>query len=269
MFARSKTTPIHGLVLGALIALAGAWTGPAAADALDAILEQGVVRIAVPRDLPPFGALDEAGQIEGYDVEVAKLLAGDLGVRLELRPVTSVERVPALLTHQVDLIIANLGVNPERAKAVAFSIPYAPFFSGIFGAPGLAVSAPGNLAGRTIAVTRDTLEDAELTKLAPGDARILRFDDNQATMTAFLSGEAELVATGNVVVAALARLHPDTPVATKLRLRESPGSIGVRRSEPELRDWVNVFVYHKKLSGDLDRLARSWFGEPLPPLPVF
>jgi polar amino acid transport system substrate-binding protein len=254
-----------------LAALAGTWIalgGPAAADAIDAILEAGIVRIAVPQDLPPFGSLSTEGALEGYDVDVAKLLARDLGVQGELVPVRSGDRIPALLTHKADLVVANLGLNPERARAIAFSQPYAPFFSGVFGKTGMAVASPADLAGKRIAVTRGTLEDQELTAVAPQGTEIRRFDDNDATLRAFTSGEVDLVATGNVVIATLARLQPDNAVETKFILRESPASIGIRRDTPELRHWVDVFILHKKLTGELDALARKWFGEPLPPLPI-
>ena len=241
--------------------------GPALADDLDRIIEAGLVKIAVPQDLPPFGSVQD-GQLKGYDVDVAKLLAADLGVRLELVPVTSVSRIPALLTERVDLVIANLGISPDRAKTVAFSSPYAPFFSGVFGAPDLAVKSPADLQGKKTAVTRDTIEDRELTKIAPQGAEIVHFDDNNATVSAFLSGKADLIATGNVVVATLLKQDPQRKIESKFRLKESPAGIGVRRGEPELLNWLNVFVFHKKLSGDLDRLSRQWFGEPLPSLPV-
>ena len=113
--------------IGAFVLLnflpAAAW-----ADDLDRLLETGVVRVAVPQDLPPFGSIVE-GAPRGYDVDVALLRAADLGARLELVAVTSPNRIAALFTQRADLVIANLGITPERAKAVSFSTPYAPFFS--------------------------------------------------------------------------------------------------------------------------------------------
>ena len=77
-----------------------------------------------------------------------------------------------------------------------------------------------------------------------------------------------VIATGNVVMAAVLKQHPERRIESKFLIKESPAAIGVRHQEPELLNWVNVFVFHKKLSGDLDRLSRQWFGEPLRPLPV-
>jgi polar amino acid transport system substrate-binding protein len=235
--------------------------------ALDEIIYGGTIRIAVPKDLPPFGSVGSGGKLEGYDVDVANLIAKDLGVKLELVPVASADRLSLLLTRKVHLVIAGLGVSPERAKAIAFSSPYAPFFSAVVGGAGVNVKSLADLAGKKIAVTKDTLEDRELSKSAPKDAVIVRFPDNQATVQAFLSGQTDLLATGNVVAASIAKNNPDKNLVTKFVIRESPASIGVRRGEPELLHWVNVFVYHKKLGGELDQLSRKWLGEPLTSLP--
>ncbi|MGB3613230.1 MAG: hypothetical protein WBA10_05495 [Elainellaceae cyanobacterium] len=51
--------------------------------------------------------------------------------------------------------------------------------------------------------------------------------------------------------------------------KESPAHIGLRRGEIDLLQWVNTFVYHKRLGGELDDLSQKWLGEPLPELPAF
>ena len=111
------------------------------------------------------------GEYEGYDVDVAKLIASDLGVELELVPVTSKQRIPFLETDKVDLVIATMGANPGRAKSIWFSAAYAPFFSGAFAASTVDVSGPGDLAGLKVGLTGGTLEDLELTENAPDGHR--------------------------------------------------------------------------------------------------
>jgi polar amino acid transport system substrate-binding protein len=236
--------------------------------ALDKIIDAGVVRIAVPSDLPPFGSRSPGGQLNGYDIDVARMLAEALGVRHELVPVTSSDRIAALLTLRADLVVANLGVSPERAKSIAFSSPYAPFFIAVYGATELAVKEAADLKARKLAVTRNTIEDRALTKLGVEGADILRFDDNEKTLDAFITGQAELLATGNVVAAALVKRASDRKIEAKFVLQDSPASIGVRRDEPGLLHWVNVFVFSKKLNGELDQISRKWLGGPLPPLPT-
>lgn len=102
----------------AFAALAAIGTfSPAAADLSD-ILSSGTIKIAVPENFPPFGALGASGEHEGYDVDVAKLIAADLGVELEIVPVASKQRIPYLETDRVDLVISSMGANPGRAKSI-------------------------------------------------------------------------------------------------------------------------------------------------------
>jgi polar amino acid transport system substrate-binding protein len=239
----------------------------AAENTLDDIIEAASIRIAVPQDYPPFGFAGADGKLQGYDIDVAELLARDLGVRLELVAVTSVNRIPYLQANKVDLIISSLGASPERAKAIAFSRAYAPFYAGVYGPPEVRVASPADLSGKTIGVTRNTLEDVELSKLAPEDASISRFDDAASMHAALLSGRVQLVAEGNAAMAALAAANPGRDFERKFVLKQSPAHIGVRRGDIELRHWVDVFVYHKTLGGELNQLSLKWFGEPLPAFP--
>ena len=79
------------------------------------------IRIAVPENFPPFGSLGEEGEYVGYDVEIARMIADDLGVELELVTVTSKQRISFLETDRVDLVVSIMGANPERAKSIWFS----------------------------------------------------------------------------------------------------------------------------------------------------
>lgn len=238
-------------------------------NTLDDIINTGIVRVAVPQDFPPFG-MAVNNQPEGYDIEIAKLVAQDLGAELELVPVNSADRIPALQSNKVDLIISSLGANPERAKSIYFSIPYAPFFSGVYGGPATArVSSYTDLTTYTIGVTKGSLEDLEMTNKAPEGARIERYDDNSLTINAFLSGKVDLIATGNVVAAAIIQNNPEKNITSKFVMQNSPCMVGVRRGDVDLLQWVNVFIAHKRLDGELDQLAEQWFGEPIGELPAF
>lgn len=242
----------------------------AAVSSLDAIIEAGTIKIAVPQDFAPFGSVDASGELEGYDIDVATLLAEDLGVELELVPVTSDNRIPFLQTGEVDLVISSMGANPERAKSVFFSIPYAPFFSGLYGSADITgIAGFEDLSGYTIGVTQGTLEDLELSDAVPDGVEIERFADNSLTASSLISGQVDMIATGNVVASELAKNNPDKTIEGKFIIKESPAHIGLRRGDVDLLQWVNTFVYHKRLGGDLDDFSQKWLGEPLPPLPAF
>eukprot|EP01133_Synstelium_polycarpum_P029785 gene29785-36626_t len=85
---------------------------------LNDITSRGTVRIGVLTGAPPMGMVDEKGNPTGYDVDVANLIAGYLGVKAELVPLTPPSRIPALQTGKVDFLIATLAPTGERAKTV-------------------------------------------------------------------------------------------------------------------------------------------------------
>ncbi|MEO1602814.1 MAG: transporter substrate-binding domain-containing protein [Pseudomonadota bacterium] len=251
----------------AAIALATAPVLPAKADLSD-ILSAGTVKIAVPENFPPFGSLGADGEHEGYDVDVAKLIAEDLGVSLELVPVTSDQRIPFLETDRVDLVISSMGANPQRAKSIWFSSAYAPFFSGAFAGSNKAITSVADLAGMKVGLTGGTLEDLELTESAPEGTEIIRFGDNAATLEAFKSGQVDVLVTGNVVASTLSATNPDLDMETKFIIKDSPAFIGVKKGNFDLLQWVNVFILHKTLGGELNTFSEKWLGQSLPPLPA-
>lgn len=254
-----------------LTALAGllavTMASPAAAN-LDEILNEGTIEIGVPENFPPFGSLGAEGEYEGYDVDVARMIAKDLGVDLELVPITSKQRIPYLETDRVDLVISSMGANPTRAKSIWFSNAYAPFFSGAFAAPDVAVSSPDDLTGLKAGVTGGTIEDIELSDMAPDGVQIVRFGDNAATLEAYKSGQVDVLVTGNTVAANLAANNDDIQLETKFVIKESPAFMGIKKGNMDLLRWANVFILHKRLGGELDDLSQKWLGQKLPDLPT-
>ncbi len=242
-------------------------TSTVQAGDLSEILSSGTVKIAVPESFAPFGSIGATGEHEGYDVDVAKLIAEDLGVELELVPVVSKQRIPFLETDRVDLVISVMGANPSRAKSINFSSAYAPFYSGAFASSELSISSPADLSGLTVGVTGGTLEDLELTKVAPSDANITRFGDNAATLSAFTSGQVQVLVTGNTAAASLTESDPNLDLERKYIIKDSPCFIGVKKGNEDLLRWVNVFILHKKLGGELNAISQKWLGQDLPSLP--
>jgi polar amino acid transport system substrate-binding protein len=253
---------VAGLALIAAL-LARPAMAPAADEALDRIVKKGVVRIAIPDNFPPFGTLGPDMKPQGYDIDTAALIAEGLGVKPEFVTLSSTERVPRLVGHDVDLVISTLGKDAEREKLIDFSIAYAPFFSAVFGPASVAAAKPEDLAGKTIAVTRDTVEDRALTQLAPAGATIKRYADNAGTQVAFLSSQTALIATGNAVAGEVLEKSLVKKTALKFVLRNSPCFIGVAKGEPGLLAKVNAIVAAARQDGRLERISRQWLKSPL------
>lgn len=237
---------------------------PAQADALQDIRKAGILRVAVPQDFPPFGSVGPDLKPVGYDIDTAKLMAQGLGVALELVPVTSANRIAYLQTGKVDLVISSMGKNAEREKVIDFSEAYAPFFNGVFGPPTIKADKPEDLNGKTIGVTRGAVEDIELSKIAPSGATIKRYEDNNGTISAFLSGQVQLIATGNVVAAAILAKNPPKKPETKFLIKNSPCYIGLNKNEPALKAKVDAILAAAKKDGSLDVISRKWLGTGIP-----
>ena len=233
-------------------------------NTLETIKKSGVISIAVPQDFPPFGSVGADMQPVGYDIDTARLIAKSLGVKVKLVPVTSTNRIPYLTTGKVDLVISSLGKNAEREKAIDFSAAYAPFFNGVFGPADLNVATAEELAGKTIAVTRGAVEDMELTKIAPASTEIRRFEDNSSTIAAYLSGQVQMVATGNVVAASINGQNPAKKLEVKFLIKNSPCYIGLNKNQPELQKAVDDIITQAKKDGQLEAIAQTWLHTSLP-----
>lgn len=252
---------LFALLAGALLLTS---TASALADQLQDIEKRGVIRIAVPQDFPPFGSVGTDLQPQGYDIDMAKYLAKQMKLKLQLVPVTSANRVPYLQTDKVDLVISSLGKNPEREKVIDFSRAYAPFFLGVFGPKDGTLKDATELGGKSIGVTRGAVEDMVLTSVAPKEAEVKRYEDNNTTLSAYLSGQVQYVATGNLVVAAIARQNADKAPVAKFMLKDSPCFIGMKKNEPALKAKVDELIGQALKDDTLNKLSQEWLKAPLP-----
>lgn len=256
-------------LMSATLALAASLlAAPAMAQsALDDIMGKKLITIAIPTDFPPYGFVATDLKPQGLDVDMANLIAAKLGVKAELVPVTSANRIPYLQTKKADLVISTLGKNPEREKVIDFTAAYSPFFQAVFAPKTLAIKGWPDLAGKTVGVTRGAIEDMELSKLAPAGADIKRFEDNNATVSAYVSGQVQVIATGASVAGNIMHRNPQLGTEYKLLIKDSPNFIGVAKGEDKLRTKVNEIIAAAKASGELDKLAVKWLGRPAGELP--
>ncbi len=260
-----STTRRHAMVTAlALAALAPAVHAQAA---LDDVVKARKITIAIPTDFPPYGFVGTDLKPQGLDIDMANYIASKLGVAIELTPVTSANRVPYLQSGKAHLVISTLGKNPEREKVIDFTSAYSPFFQAVFAAKTMPIKSFADLAGKSVGVTRGAIEDQELTKVAPAGVEIRRFEDNNATVSAFVSGQVQLIATGASVAGNMIARNPQLGTEYKLLLKDSPNFIGVAKGEDKLRLKVNEIIAEAKKAGDLDKMAVKWLGRPAGDLP--
>lgn len=234
------------------------------ANSLADIKKAGVINVGVFEDFPPFASAGPDMRLHGYDIDVANALAASLGVKLNLVAVTGQNRIPYLQDHKVDILL-SVGESPEREKVIDFTAAYAPYYIAVLGPHALKVTGPADLAGKSIGVNRGTLEDTSATKAAPAGADIRRFDNYNGVITAFLSGQVQLIVVGNDVGAAVLARHPAIAPEEKFQLLTSPDHMALNKNEPELKAFLNETIAKMISDGSLNKINEQWLHKPLDP----
>lgn len=265
MFAMKKIRSLAGATLLAGCAALALGTSVASAETIDQVKEKGTLTVGMLVDFPPYGILNTDNKPDGYDADVARQLAKDLGVKVNIVPVTGPNRIPFLLTNKVDMLIASLAITPERAKQVQFSHPYSAAQIVVFGGKDAKIAKAEDLSGLRIGVARASTQDIAVTKVAPKDANIRRFDDDASAMQALLSGQVDAIGCSTTVAAQIAKRAPDR-YENKFVLLQQEMAVAMRPGEPNTLKTVNELVQKNIQNGEFNKLYQKWLGTPLPEL---
>ncbi|MDQ8022007.1 MAG: transporter substrate-binding domain-containing protein [Moraxellaceae bacterium] len=269
IFNRPTFNRLRAVTTAALATLALATSGAAFAQtALDDIIKAKKIRVAVPTDYPPYGFVGLDLKPQGLDIDFAHYIAGKLGVTAELIPVTSANRVPYLQSKKADIVISTLGRTDERAKVIDFTHSYSPFFIAVFAKKDVAVKSFADLAGKSVAVTRGATADQELAKVMPAGTEVKRFEDHVGALSAFMSGQTQVIATSAPEMGTVIEKNPKAGIEQKLVLKISPNFIGVGKGEEALRARVNEIILEAKKNGEIERLSKKWLGREPGELPL-
>ena len=252
------------LATGLALALQFTSTAIAQADELDDITKAGVLKVGIFEDFPPFSSAGTDLKSQGYDIDVINALAKALGVTPELMGITGQNRIPSLTEHKLNLLV-SVGVSDERKKVVAFTAPYAPYSIDVMGPKALEVKSAADLAGKSVAVNRGTLEDTSLTEVAPEGTDIQRFNDYNGVISAFLSGQVQLMVVGNDVGASVLARQPTIEPESKFQLLNSPSAMAINQGEDRLLAKLDEAIAQMKKDGSLDAISKKWLFIPLPP----
>ncbi|MBP1883714.1 transporter substrate-binding domain-containing protein [Sinorhizobium mexicanum] len=258
------TIQIKLKALFAAALMVGAAAGMAHADALDDIKAAGQINVGIFSDFPPFSSASADMSIKGYDIDVAQHIADALGVKLNLVSITGQNRIPYLNDKRVDILM-SVGYSKERAEVIDFAAAYAPYYIAVIGPAELKVAGKDDLGDKTIAVNRGTLEDTSLTEAAPASADIQRFDNYNAVIQAFISGQTQLMVVGNDVGAQVLARQEALKPEQKFQLLTSPSHIGLNKNEERLKQSVNDTVAKMLSDGKLNESSEAWLKTPLNP----
>ncbi|WP_194725205.1 transporter substrate-binding domain-containing protein [Noviherbaspirillum malthae] len=260
----SKRRLVTSSMLALGIAALGINASPVSAQTVADIKKKGELTVGMLVDFPPYGILNSSNQPDGYDADVARLLAKDMGVNLKLVPVTGPNRIPFLLTNKVDVLVASLAVTPERSKQVQFSQPYAAATIVVYGSKKANVKAAPDLKGVRVGVARASTQDIALTAVAPEGTEIRRFDDDASAMQALMSGQVDAIGCSTTVAAQIEKRVPANSFENKFVLRQQVMGIAMRPGQAELQKAVDDFVARNKANGELNKLYRKWLETDMP-----
>lgn len=258
----SMLAKLTSTIVGTLM-LAGA-AGSANADALEDVKAAGRINVGIFSDFPPFSSASADMSIKGYDIDVAQFVADSLGVKLNLVSVTGQNRIPYLTDKRVDMLM-SVGYSKERAEVIDYAAAYAPYYIAVIGPAALKVEGKDDLADKSIAVNRGTLEDTSLTEVAPASADIRRFDNYNSVIQAFISGQTDLMVVGNDVGAQVLARQEALKPEQKFQLLTSPSHIGLNKGEEGLKAAINDAVARMLAEGKLNASSEMWLKTPLDP----
>ncbi|EWY41672.1 amino acid ABC transporter [Skermanella stibiiresistens SB22] len=251
-------------IFAAMAALCLMASGVTHADTLSKIKSSKKIAIAIDLGAAPFGSYDNDMREVGSDVDTAKLIAGGLGVDLQIVPVTSTNRIPFLLTGKVDAVISQFGITDERKKVVAYSLPYASVPVILAGPPDAAIKEWADLAGKSVVVTRGTNNDLDVTRNAPAGTNIVRYDDDATSMTAIISGQYDLFATSPALINTINTKNPALKLDRKFVIRDLPFGVGLRKQDTDLKESIDGIIRTNLSDGKLSAIYQTWHKETLP-----
>lgn len=248
--------------LASMLALVGLSAG-AIAQGLptlpEAVKSQGKLRVGVRCDQPPYGFKDEKGEFAGVEVDMARQIATyAFGApdKVELTCVTAENRIPQLTGKRVDLLIATLGVSPERARVVAFSKPYRWGASDVLVAKDSSFKKLDQLSGKTIVVLKGSVQAKWFEDKMP-QATTLRLNTAADALQALKQGRGDAYAHDAATLVIIGSKDPTLRLLGD-HYQVSDAAMAVRPGEDAWLAYVNAAIERMRSEGLFMRWVEKW-----------
>ena len=227
------------------------------------IQSRGVLKVGMYLQYPPAEFRDpKTRQPEGSDVEIAKLLAKDLGVKIHIDDYDFNALIPSLVAKKDDILIASVAMTPERAAAVDFTQPYYELDNVIL--------VKQNSPIRSLAQADKRLDqpNANISVVLGGISQVSAERDFQHanikavnTSSAALlleSGQvdAQITQYGNAV--AYLKNHKNIRMIPGVISGSQPVAFAIRKGDPEFLNYLNTWIQFHKIQGDLAAILTKW-----------
>lgn len=267
-----RTIAIISLIASLMLVLAGCGNSSSASSdnnsSVAAIKKRGTIRIAVFGDLPPYGWVNKNGQRVGYDVTLARKIAKDLGVKPKFVQVNANNRVDALNSDKVDIVLANFTVTPERKGIVDFAKPYMKVSVGVISHKDKAITSASQLQGKNLIVTKGTTAENYFTSKQP-KVDLLKFDSKTQQFNALKNNRGVALADDNSYLYAWVKNNPTYTVGIKSIGPKQYVSPAVKKGNKSLLNWTNKEITKLNKQGfftdDYNAQLKPYFGSEVKP----
>ncbi|MDQ7835100.1 MAG: ABC transporter substrate-binding protein [Humidesulfovibrio sp.] len=266
-----KQTLLVALALTLALALGvtgcgGSKSGEKKADSaqtsrLDEVKKRGVLVAGVKDATPPFGFVDDNKQLVGFEIDLLKYIADKMGVKLELKPVTSSTRIPMLTQGSVDIVAATMTHKQERESQIDFTITHFMDGQSLLVKKGSSIKSVKDLSGKKVGTAKGSTSEKNVMKANP-QAQVLSFEDYPPAFLALKQGKVEAVTTDSSILVGLKNKdeNPDAWEIVGGTFTEEPYGMGVPQNDSKFRNFVNNTLIEMWRSGEYAKLYEKWMG---------
>jgi polar amino acid transport system substrate-binding protein len=229
---------------------------------IEQVLQKGVLRVGMSTFVP-WAMKDKQGNLVGFEIDVAKRLAQDMGVKVEFVPTKWSGILPGLLTGKFDIIIGGMGITPERNLKVNFSIPYDYTGMSVVASKKLAKGFKSlsdfNKPGVTIAARIGTTAAAAAKKYGP-NANLKLFDDESQAVQELLNGRVHALIASAPLPAYQALEYPDKLfLPIKESFTREPIGFAVVKGDVDTLNFLNSWITIVDAQGWFKERKHYWF----------
>lgn len=228
------------------------------ADQLEKITTTGLLKAGVKSDFEPFGFFDPKNQLIGFDIDIAKFIAKELNVKIELVPVTSDNRISLLLEQKIDIIVASMTHKKIRDKDIDFSISYYFDGQGILGKDSLVANDYNDFQGKKLG-TLGAVSGKVFEIISPL-TRIYYYDTVELLFSALDKDEIDAITSDTTFLYEKAKKSNGKYKMIGNPFTIEPYAVGIRENESNLRDEVNFAIQKMVKTGYYDAIYIKWFG---------
>ncbi|MFK7751279.1 MAG: transporter substrate-binding domain-containing protein [Sedimentitalea sp.] len=231
------------------------------ASVIESIKQEGVIKIGLSI-FRPWSMRDLNGELVGFELDVGRKLAEDMGVEVEFVPTSWDGIIPALVSGKFDVIISGMSITPQRNLTVSFSDPYA--YSGMTILANKAMTEgftleDYNSADVTFAARRGATPAAVIADMFP-EAELLLFDEDGAADQEVLNGNAHATMASEPSPSEAARRYPETVYVPFNQAFQAGGeAFAFRKGDPDAENFFNNWIGTKTRTGWLKERHDYWF----------